>query len=182
MSAARGRSRTLEETRAVPVDRLPGTPCALAGATVMVGKLSVDQWLAVAGLAVKWAASRDPAERERFQQMREAMQGGEQMAGGGLGSVLGTLLTKDMVLSFYSILVDRREAWLEQNFDLAELAEVLDAADEHNDLRRIFAAFSRVAGRWRSQSEGSSQRSSASPPEATTNGSSAPTAPSTSRP
>lgn len=180
MSGAR-RSRTLAETRAVPMDRLPGRPCALGGETVMVGKLSVDQWLAVAGLAVKWAASRDPAERERFQKMRSAMQGGgEQMD--GLGTVLGTLLTKEMVLSFYAILVDREETWLEDHFDLAELAEVLDAADEHNDLRRVFAAFSRVAGRWRSQSEDSSQRSSASQPGATTNGSSEPTAPSTSRP
>lgn len=143
-----------------PVDRLGGRLVSVttdAGPVdFLIGKLSIDQWLGIAGIAVDWSAKMSPETRARFEQMR---QGGEQDA--TTFQNIRTMLNPDTLLALYGVLiggkVDSDE--LKRNFDIVEFMEVLDAADESNDLRRIWAPFSRVIARWRTSPQDSGQPS-----------------------
>ena len=110
---------------------------------VHVGKLSIDQWLAVAKLAFKVAVKMTEGDRSL---LADASAGGDSNS---IATMLTALLDKPSLLAFEAILSGLDEAWLEAHFSMAEFAELLEAVDEEEDLRRVIAPFQRIAQRWR---------------------------------
>lgn len=140
----------LAEVEGETLEQLGGRQVQVGGTTRLIGKLDIDQWLALAKAAGKAVLRMDAAEKTAL---------GE-AAGTEAGNIAGmlSLFSRDTVLELYSVTVrDPDLERLGRTFDIAEFAEVVDAVDEFNDLRKVIATFQKVAARWRPSSGSSSQ-------------------------
>lgn len=144
-------SAALAEIADVPLDLLEGKALRVSGHRVIIGKLSLDQYLALAKLAVETVFKLDDKEVAAL----KAAAGTEDSDLTGVLSLLNT----DTVMGIYSLLSGVPKEELGANFDAAEFAEVIDACDEYNDIKKVIAPFRRVVARWRPPSPTSAQQS-----------------------
>jgi hypothetical protein len=111
---------------------------------VHIGKLSIDQWLGIAKLALKVAVKM--TEDDRVVLAAAA----EKDDSNSIATMVTALLDKESLIAALALLAGVEEKWLEKHFSMAEVADLLDAVDEQEDLRRVIAPFQRIAKRWQS--------------------------------
>lgn len=141
-------SAAVAEVAERTMEQLSGRPVVLGAdrgdpRLVHVGKLSIDQWLAIARLAFKVAMGMGAEERAELAEASKAKDNNS------IAAMLTVLLDKKTILGLIGILGQVEEKWLERNFSMAEVTELLEAVDEQEDLRRVIAPFQRIAERWR---------------------------------
>jgi len=155
------RSATLERVEALPIERFGGRLCMVGGKPCHVGKLSINQWLALSRFIAK-AVSH--LKIDSIEEARNIDKGGWSET---IQAVL-PLLSEDLFVELYATMTDLPEQHLLDTFDMVEFLEVVDAIGEHNDVQQIIASFGTAAKRWSSQSRKLSQRSASSDPPVTT--------------
>ncbi len=134
----KGGSAALAETVDIPLDRVKGTPVPINGEGVMVGKLSLNQLVAIIRHILAAAVNLTPEQRALL------MQGGNTA---NLAIVLGVLDEKT-VNKVFSIVLDKPEEWCGEHLEPLSALDIADAVLEHNDFEQLKAAFLRLRKRF----------------------------------
>lgn len=156
------------------LEKLTGIPVTVAGQTVRIGRLSIDQWVAIAELALN---ARHNVTVEEAQAAAAKASSKELDI-----SFLLRLFNADTIAQLYSVVTGVDAATLRENFSMAEFLGVISALRDNGELPEVAQAFTKVVSGWGPLSAPSTQSSasSASTPRTAT-GSSAATAPAGSK-
>jgi hypothetical protein len=138
------RSRTFEQ--------LAGTPITIEGRTgitetVYVGKLSVDQLVAL-GHLVDDVRKRLSTEELRpiIAAAKDAAKDDDMAAENGL-QFLTTVLDAETICALFGIAIDRPGDWVRVEVGAVDLLNIIDAVLEHNPWSQLVTAFKRAARR-----------------------------------
>jgi hypothetical protein len=153
-------SEIVDDVRSQTLERLSGTPVRIdcrdgTTATVHVGKLSIDQLVAIGRLADR---ARQVLTADQIAEAKEAVSGAteEAQVEAGFNVLLG-LLDAETIAALFGILIDRPAQWC-RNAPLGavDMLNIVDAVLEHNSWAEVVAAFQRAARRLRASSAPSS--------------------------
>lgn len=151
-SNARRGSAALAEVRATPLERVKTTAVEIDGEVVQVGKLGLNQLVALARVAGQTVAKGQ--QDGDLRQAAERTVEGESAGGSDISNItlLLGLLDEPTVCGLVGIIVQRDEEWVGAHVDALALVEILDAVLEHNDWKQLQTAFFRLGRRFQSAS------------------------------
>jgi hypothetical protein len=143
---ARKGPAALEEVRETPLERIKDTTVPIDDELVHVGKLGLNQLVALARTAGEAIAK---GQREEF---RRAAKRATDGSGAGANDVVTLLAVFDesTISTLVGIVIQRDEAWVGVHVDALALLEIIDAVLEHNKWSQIQQTLFRLGRRFQS--------------------------------
>jgi hypothetical protein len=157
------RSEVSQRVAAESPDQLRGTIVEVGDELIPIGKLSLTQWIGLTRIGAEFVQKVDPAQITRISTLIDSVSPADEDSEVAVASdaatptvdyaallqILLDVLDDAIITKLFGIIVDRPTAWVDKHFDPVEFIHVFEALFEHNDPKRIWAAFSQAAERWR---------------------------------
>lgn len=167
-----GGSEVLAEVRDKTLEHLSGTQIEIDGEVVHVGKLCIDQLVALSRFGVRlWKVvgssglepvlaemtrkppevvrDEDPdASAERRDRDKAAMDAAlAKVSGAAVLDSIVDVLTEEQIGDLFGVIVDMPSAWCRKHIGLPDIFRIGEAVMEHNDWQTLVAYFNRAARR-----------------------------------